>query len=69
MIASHNGHTDIVQLLLKAGADKEAKNEVREERGEITYTHAHTYTHEVDERCSCDGLFTALLAEASTCTP
>jgi ankyrin repeat protein len=30
MIASYNGHTAAVKLLLAAGADKDAKDEVRE---------------------------------------
>jgi len=30
MIASHNGHTATAQLLVEAGADKEAKNKVRD---------------------------------------
>jgi ankyrin repeat protein len=30
MLASLNGHTATVELLLGAGADKEAKNKVRE---------------------------------------
>ena len=31
-IAAHNGHLAVVQLLDKAGADKDAPNEVREGR-------------------------------------
>ena len=37
MWASHYGHTATAELLLGAGADKEAKNKVREEKN-----HTHT---------------------------
>ena len=32
-IAAQNGHRDVVQLLVKAGADKDAPLEVKEGRG------------------------------------
>ena len=32
MIASQNGHTATAQILVEAGANKEAKNKVREEK-------------------------------------
>ena len=38
MLASERGHTAIVQLLLEAGADKEAKDKVREREN---HTHQH----------------------------
>jgi ankyrin repeat protein len=42
MLASQNGHTATVQLLLEAGADKEAKGQVtKRERKD----HAHAHTH------------------------
>ena len=40
MKATTRGHTAIVELLLGAGADKEAKNNVREEKN---------HTHMVDK--------------------
>jgi ankyrin repeat protein len=41
IFASLDGHTAIVQLLLGAGADKEAKDQVREkERERITHTYS-----------------------------
>jgi hypothetical protein len=43
--ASARGHTAIVQLLLEAGADKDAKDEVRERKERIT----HRDTHVVDK--------------------
>jgi len=39
MEASINGQTATVELLLGAGADKEAKNEVRERKREYHSTH------------------------------
>ena len=41
MAASQYGHTATVELLLGAGADKEAKDQVREkERERITHTYS-----------------------------
>ena len=37
--ASDMGHTAIVQLLLEAGADKEAKSKVRKKRENYTQRH------------------------------
>lgn len=39
MRASQEGHTAIVQALLDAGADKEAKDEVRERERESYFIH------------------------------
>ena len=46
MEASAMGYTAIVKLLLEAGADKEAKDGVRETRRK---NHTHTYTLVVDK--------------------
>ena len=42
ILASEGGHTAIVELLLGAGADKEAKNKVRERMRERS-THTHMW--------------------------
>ena len=41
MMASIKGYTATVQLLLEAGADKEAKDKVRETKRK-NHTHLHT---------------------------
>ena len=46
MYASYEGHTATVELLLEAGADKEAKNEVSERMRE---SESHTHTCLVDK--------------------
>ena len=46
VLASKGGHTAIVELLLGAGADTEAKDRVSERKRE-NYT--HTLTHMVDK--------------------
>jgi len=44
IVASRNGHTDTVQLLVQTGADKEARNYVRErEREREDHTGTHVY--------------------------
>ena len=43
MEASAMGYTAIVKLLLEAGADKEAKDGVREKRERITHTLIHLW--------------------------
>jgi hypothetical protein len=47
MIASDNGRIEIVQLLLEAGADKEAEDEVRKSPERKNHTRAHM--------CGCQG--------------
>jgi ankyrin repeat protein len=44
MWASQEGDTATVQVLLRAGADKEARNAVRDRKSD---SHAHVY----DKRC------------------
>ena len=52
MMASHNGHTATVELLLGAGADTEAKNKVRETKRAI-YTHTCGYQNGLKEVAPC----------------
>ena len=66
--ASARGHTAIVQLLLEAGADKEAKSKVRKKRE--NYTQRHMWlTKWFEGRSTMWPLFTTVVAVVSTCTP
>jgi len=47
MVASLGGHTATVRVLVDAGADKEAKGNVRERQCEIR---SHTYAQRVWQR-------------------
>jgi len=50
MFASHRGYTATVQVLVKAGADKEAKDNVREsENMRENRINSHSHSHVVDK--------------------
>ena len=53
--ASWNGRTECVRLLLDAGADKEAKDEVRASRSSVPALGRLCDCNEVDEKCNFDG--------------
>ena len=59
-MASLNGHTATVQLLLGAGADKEARDQVREKKRERS-THTRMWlTRWIEEGSTVYPLFTSL---------
>ena len=45
LLATYNGHTRIVQELLKHGADTNLRDEVGVDECIHTHTHTHTHTH------------------------